>query len=50
LGLKGPINGPRVQRIINDYVLAYFDWQFKEISSALFNGPQMAYPEVRYDH
>jgi len=50
LGLKGPINGARVQRIIDTYTLAFFDWQFKGIPSALFAGPQTAYPEVRYDH
>jgi pimeloyl-ACP methyl ester carboxylesterase len=50
LGLKGPINGARVQKIIDAYVLAFFDWQFKGIPSALFDGPQTAYPEVRYDH
>jgi pimeloyl-ACP methyl ester carboxylesterase len=50
LGLKGPINGARVQQIIDAYTLAFFDWQFKGIPSALFDGPQTAYPEVRYDH
>jgi hypothetical protein len=49
LGLKGPINGARVQQIINTYVLAFFDQQFKGKPSALFDGPQAAYPEVRYD-
>jgi dienelactone hydrolase len=49
LGLKGPINGVRVQRIIDAYVLAFFDRQFKGMPSALFDGPQAAYPEVRYD-
>jgi pimeloyl-ACP methyl ester carboxylesterase len=50
LGLKGPINATRVQQIIDSYVLAYFDKQFKDIPSTLFDGPQTAYPEVRYDH
>lgn len=48
LGLKGPINGTRVQRIINAYVLAFFDKQFKNIPTTLFDGPQADYPEVRY--
>ena len=50
LGLKGPINGARVQQIIDTYVLAFFDQQFKGIPSPLFSGPQADYPEVRYDH
>jgi hypothetical protein len=50
LGLKGPINGMRVQQIIDAYVLAFFDQQFKGIPSTLFDGPQAAYPEIRYDH
>jgi hypothetical protein len=31
LGFQGPINGVRIQRIIDDYVIAFFDWQFKGI-------------------
>ena len=50
LGLKGPINGERVQKIIDAYVLAFFDQQFKGIPTTLFDGPQAAYPDVRYDH
>ena len=50
LGLKGPINGSRVQDIIDRYTLAFFDQQFKNIPSDLFSGPQSAYPDVRYDH
>lgn len=50
LGLKGPIPGPRVQQIINAYVLAFFNEQFKAQPAALLAGPQADYPEVRYDH
>ncbi len=50
LGLKGPINGARVQKIIDTYVLAFFDLQFKDTTTILFDGPQAAFPEVRYDH
>ena len=49
LGLKGPINGRRVQQVIDAYVLAFFDRQFKGTASTFFDGPQKAYPEVRYD-
>ncbi|MCX6079286.1 MAG: hypothetical protein NTW32_07105 [Chloroflexi bacterium] len=50
LGLKGPINGSRVQKIINTYVLAFFNQQFKGIPTNLFDGQQVAFPDVRYDH
>jgi predicted dienelactone hydrolase len=48
LGLKGPLNGARVQELINTYTAAFFDEQFKNIPSPLFDGPQPAYPEMRY--
>lgn len=48
LGLKGPINGARVQTLIQNYVLAFFDLQFKGIPTPLFNGPQPDYPEVNF--
>lgn len=48
LGLKGPINGVRVQTLIQDYVLAFFDLQFKGTPSPLFDGPNPAYPEVNF--
>jgi len=50
LGLKGPINGRRVQQIINTYTLGFFNQQFKGIATTLFDGTQPAFPEVRYDH
>lgn len=49
LGLKGPLNGARVQTIINDYTLAFFNLQFKNISSKLLNGPNADYPELRFE-
>jgi len=49
LGLKGPIKGDRVQKIIKTYTLAFFDQQFKGISSPLFEGPQSEYPDLRYE-
>lgn len=49
LGLKGPLNGARVQEIINTYTLAFFDQQFKNTPSPLFSGPQSDYPEMRYE-
>lgn len=49
MGLKGPINGARVQGIIKAYVVAYFDQVFKGQPSALLNAPSAEYPEVRFD-
>ncbi len=46
MGLKGPINGPRVQKIIQDYVLAFFDREFKGLPAPLLDGPSPEYPEV----
>jgi pimeloyl-ACP methyl ester carboxylesterase len=48
LGFKGPINGTRVRKIINTFVLAFFDQQFKNITSPYFDGPQAEFPDVRY--
>ncbi len=49
LGLKGPINGVRVQRIINDYTLAFFNLHLKNEPTDLFNGPSAEYPELRWE-
>jgi predicted dienelactone hydrolase len=49
LGLKGPIPGARVQQIIMDYTLAFFEQAFKGKPSPLFAGPSPDYPEVRFD-
>jgi dienelactone hydrolase len=49
LGLKGPLNGARVQEILNAYSLAFFDRQFKNLATPLFDGPHPDYPEMRYE-
>jgi hypothetical protein len=49
LGLKGPLDGARVQQIINTYTLAFFNQQFKNMSSPLFDGPHPEFPEMRYE-
>ncbi len=49
LGLKGPINGKRVVRIINDYLVAYFGQELKEIPSPLPFGDSGDYPELRWE-
>ena len=49
LGLKGPIQGARVQTIVNAYSLAFFDQLLKGQATTLLDGPSAAYPEVRFD-
>ena len=46
LGLKGPINGERVQEIINTYSLAFFDHYLNGGSNQLLQDPAAAFPEV----
>jgi pimeloyl-ACP methyl ester carboxylesterase len=50
LGLKGPLNGARVLRIIDDYTLAFFDHYLKDKPTELLAGPSPQYPEVIYTH
>ncbi len=50
MGLKGPINGERVQRLINDYTLAFFNLHFKTQASDLLSGPNDAYPDLRWEY
>jgi dienelactone hydrolase len=49
LGLKGPINGTRVVKILNDYLIAYFDQELKGISSPLPFDNSANYPELRWE-
>lgn len=50
LGLKGPIPGAKVQKILMDYTLAFFDLALKEKPTPLLDGPSPDYPEARFDH
>jgi hypothetical protein len=38
MGLKGPLNGRRVIKIVNDYSLAFFDWALKGKPTTLLEG------------
>ena len=49
LGIKGPINGKLVVRILNDYLLAYFNQELKGIPSPLPFGPSADYPDLRWE-
>jgi hypothetical protein len=44
--LTGVIEQSRMQRIVNEYVRAFFDEQLKGTESDLLLGPSAAYPEV----
>lgn len=48
LGLKGPIAGERVQALLQNFVLAFFDLHLKGVPTPLFDGPSPAYPEVQF--
>jgi predicted dienelactone hydrolase len=48
LGLKGPISGERVTTIINDYLIAFFDFTLKGIPTSLFEVGNQKYNEVRF--
>lgn len=50
LGLKGPINGKRVVKIINDYLVAYFNQELKGITSPILFGSSEEYPELRWEN
>jgi predicted dienelactone hydrolase len=44
----GPINGYRMIKIVNDYVLAFFDKHLKGEMSPLLDGPSADYPDVEF--
>jgi predicted dienelactone hydrolase len=48
LGLKGPIAGPRVTTIINDYLLSFFDSTIRGVPTDLFEGQNQKYNEVKF--
>ncbi|GAB4487149.1 MAG: carboxylic ester hydrolase [Anaerolineales bacterium] len=49
MGLKGPLNGARVQQIINTYLVAFFDQTLKGIPSPLLDGTSPDFPELRWE-
>lgn len=50
LGLKGPIPGAQVQKILMDTTLAFFDLALKGKPTSLLDSLSTKYPEVRLDH
>jgi predicted dienelactone hydrolase len=49
LGLKGPLDGQRALRVIDDYALAFFNQELKNEPSTVLDGPSPAYPEIRWE-
>jgi hypothetical protein len=49
LGIKGPINGQLVVKIIDDYLVAFFDQELKEIPSPIPFAQSEAYPDLRWE-
>jgi len=48
MGLKGPLPGPRVSRIVNDYMLAFFDEYLRGEDGDILNG-SAPYEEVEME-
>jgi len=48
LGLKGPINGKLVNRIVNDFLISFFDMTLMGKTTNLFATEISPYPEVVY--
>lgn len=48
-GLTGELDGLRGAEIVNAYVLDFFDTHLKGSRPNLLNGPNPAYPEVKFD-
>jgi pimeloyl-ACP methyl ester carboxylesterase len=44
--LLGPIDGARALYILSEYLIAFFEFVQKGVSSALLQGPDKAFPEV----
>lgn len=48
-GLLGDVEGGRMERIINDYVLAFFDKHLKGKDATLLKGPPAHYAEIEFN-
>ncbi len=48
LGLKGPIPGPRINQIVNEYTRAFFARHLGGEEEMLLDGPAGQFPEVQY--
>lgn len=49
MGLKGPLDGERALRVINEIALAFFNHHLKNEPSPLLDGPSPDYPEIRWE-
>jgi hypothetical protein len=50
LGIKGPINGKLVVKILNDYLVAYFNQELKDVPSPIPFGTSKYYPDLRWEN
>ncbi len=46
---RGALNGERTLRVVDAYMLAFFDKYLKNQPSPLLNGPSLDYPEVQFE-
>ncbi|MGI8838984.1 MAG: alpha/beta hydrolase family protein [Pyrinomonadaceae bacterium] len=49
VGILGSIDGARMEGIMNDYVLAFFDKYLKSKDVPLLKGPAAKYPEIQFN-
>ncbi|MCI0578165.1 MAG: hypothetical protein L0332_31505 [Chloroflexi bacterium] len=49
MGLSGSLDGRRAVQVVNDYVLAFFNFTLKGRPSPLLQGDTSSYPEVRFN-
>jgi len=50
LGLKGPLNGKRATKIVDAYLLDFFEMTLNNKPSALFGGSFNVFSEVKVRH
>ncbi len=50
LGLKGPLKGDQVLKIVNTYTLAFFGRYFRSEDAQILEMPSSKFPEIIYQH
>ncbi|WIY01029.1 hypothetical protein QRX60_44500 [Amycolatopsis mongoliensis] len=49
LGITGPLDGAKAHRIVNTYVLAFFDRYLRSLPAPLLDQPAPAHPDVLFE-